>query len=165
MTLANPGIGRMLNYLSGWGAVGAALRERLGHKIKSVTLSDDKETVTMAFHDAVPLVLGVEGDCCSTSWVEHLEAPADLDGAELLDVEEMEMEAGDPRAHAAGEGMCPLCGRKAAPPWYDGGEPGCHDHVSVYQTSFKTSRGDVVLEYRNDSNGYYGGYLVIGGQR
>lgn len=29
-----------------------------------------------------------------------------------------------------------------------------HECLQVYQTHFKTAKGDIVLEYRNSSNGY-----------
>jgi hypothetical protein len=33
------------------------------------------------------------------------------------------------------------------------------DCIRVYQTSFATPKGEIVVEYRNSSNGYYGGWL------
>jgi hypothetical protein len=38
-----------------------------------------------------------------------------------------------------------------------------HECLTVYQTHFRTERGDVTLEFRNSSNGYYGGYLIYEG--
>jgi len=113
--------------------------EMLNRTLKSVVLSPDKETVefTMLANDVFKF--RVEGDCCSHSWIEHLTVPDDIDGAVLLSVEEGNNISWD--AHKC-DGSCP------------------HDHLQVYNTHFKTTRGDVVLEYRNDSNGYYGGYIV-----
>jgi hypothetical protein len=44
----------------------------------------------------------------------------------------------------------------------DHGDCANSDVLSVYQTTFRTNRGDIRVEYRNDSNGYYGGYLQRG---
>ena len=76
----------------------------------------------------------VEGDCCSHSWIEHFSVPNDLEGATILEVTELHLGAEDN---------------------VDG-----HEYLQSYETCFRTNRGDITLEYRNSSNGYYGGYLV-----
>jgi hypothetical protein len=111
----------------------------LNRKLSSVELTKDKESIVFRFESGAPRAFGVEGECCSHSWIEHLDMPTDIHGATLLSVED-------------GAGV----------PW-DGHEcnPACgHGSLAVYNTKFRTDRGDIVLEYRNDSNGYYGGYLV-----
>lgn len=111
----------------------------LNRRIQEVVLSQDKESITFRFVDGFQRSFGVEGDYCSQSWIEHLELPQDYIGATLLRVEE-------------GNGV----------PW-DGHtcDNSCgHDVLQVYNTKFHTDRGTITLEYRNDSNGYYGGYLT-----
>jgi hypothetical protein len=39
-------------------------------------------------------------------------------------------------------------------------ERGGQEDNKVYNTRFRTDRGDIVLEYRNSSNGDFGGELV-----
>jgi predicted Mrr-cat superfamily restriction endonuclease len=34
-----------------------------------------------------------------------------------------------------------------------------YETIKVYQTSFATPKGEIIVEYRNSSNGYYGGWL------
>ena len=114
----------------------------LNRPLKSVQLDSEKTEIVFEFQDGSSRKFGVGGDCCSTSWIEHLETPDSILGATITAVEE-------------GYGV----------PW-DGHEcekslPKCsHESLSVYNTKFRTDKGEIVLEYRNNSNGYYGGYLV-----
>lgn len=122
-----------------------------GKILESVTLSDDKEKIVFRFKDREPLAYGVEGDCCSSSWIEHLEAPADLNGARIIGVKE--------------GGGVPWDGHECVEDVRDENyavtKEGCgHECLAIYNVTFQTDRGDIVLEFRNDSNGYYGGYLV-----
>lgn len=103
-------------------------------KIKSITMTTDKESFTFEMEDGTTSTFGVEGDCCSQSWIEYMTVPNDMSGATLLDFEESSYVA------------------DTAPD---------HNCLKVYQSYFKTDRGDIVLEYRNSSNGYYGGYLTV----
>lgn len=112
--------------------------EMIGKAIVAVRLEGEKDKVVFEMADSSKHTFTVEGDCCSHSWIEHLEMPNDLHGATLLSVED---------------------GGVATPPGTDESKFDC---LQVYETRFRTDRGDVVLEYRNDSNGYYGGYLVQG---
>jgi hypothetical protein len=100
----------------------------------SLTQGSSSDTVTFVFLDGSAASYKTEGDCCSHSWVEHLEAPNDLVGAVIIDVKE--------------------------DPILNEDDPDNHDYIQVYHTRFVTNRGEIVLEYRNSSNGYYGGYLV-----
>lgn len=111
----------------------------LNRKIASVALSADRTHVTFGFLDGGERVFSVEGDCCSHSWIEHLEMPPNVEGATLLSVED----------------SAPISQDHAEHDEENGG-----DSISVYNTAFRTDRGEIVLEYRNSSNGYYGGFLV-----
>ena len=111
--------------------------ELVGKVIASVRLEDNKEHFVIAFVDGTEQAFGAEGDCCSVSWIEHLEAPDDLAGASILAVEDLG-EVENAAAQEAFKGDC----------------------LSIYQTHFKTTKGTISLEYRNESNGYYGGWLV-----
>ena len=44
-----------------------------------------------------------------------------------------------------------------------GDMPGC-DCVQYYGAKITTNKGDMVIDYRNDSNGYYGGEIVWPGE-
>lgn len=110
--------------------------ELVGKTVQSVRLSPDKEYFFLVTEDAREYQYRVEGDCCSSSWIEHLSTPPQVEGAVITEVRD------------------------------EGGEDvpsDEHECLTVYQTHFRTNRGDITLEYRNSSNGYYGGFLVFMG--
>jgi hypothetical protein len=72
------------------------------------------------------------GDCCSYTWIEHLECPDLGSGAEVLGIEDLNL--GSEEQHE-------------------------YDVVQFYQSLVKTNKGTISIEYRNSSNGYYGGEL------
>lgn len=110
------------------------LKELIGKKVLTVFMNNNKDKFSIFFDDNTTARFHVEGDCCSSSWIEHLTYPDDLKEAEILDITEQTMEAReDPE----------------------------YEYLQVYETRFRTTKGDIVLEYRNSSNGYYGGYLVL----
>lgn len=107
------------------------------YPLKSVTLDAEKEVITFSFNslEAVPDIrFGVEGDCCSHSWIEHLEAPESVEGRTVVAVDDCAMDRSDDDEYEV---------------------------TQVYQTVFRLDNGDSIkVEYRNTSNGYYGGYMV-----
>jgi len=105
-----------------------------GKPLVSVVVSDDKERVVFAFADGSEARFRVEGDCCSSSWIEHVDVPPAAIGQELTGVNDALAERREEREN--------------------------YEVLQVYKTTFHTACGDIVLEYRNSSNGYYGGYLV-----
>lgn len=93
---------------------------------------EDNTLLFLAFEEGV-LVFETEGDCCSNSWIEYIQAPAmgyDAIIAEVSGEVEYRMESDE-----------------------------THDCLKFYQQVIKTTKGDLVIEYRNSSNGYYGGAL------
>ena len=119
----------------------------IGKVLSSVTLSTDKEVITFTYQDGTKTRLGVEGDCCSESWIEHLEMPNDLNGATILEHRSAdEVDATDD---------------DSLNPKNESYHGRVHDCLKVYSDTFVTNRGDITLEYRNSSNGYYGGNLYV----
>lgn len=112
------------------------LNRTLVSVVQSKWIFRDKETdddiITFNFEDGSESYC-VEGDCCSTSWIEHLTIPDNVQGSKVISVEELTI----------GEQQ----------------EINNYEYLQVYETRIRTNRGDIVLEYRNSSNGYYGGYL------
>lgn len=82
-----------------------------------------------------PIIVKVDGDCCSASWVEGVENPEAAVGAEILEAEDIPMPT-----HP-----------------FDADE---YDVVAFYGFKISTVKGTCVVDYRNSSNGYYGGNLV-----
>ena len=102
--------------------------------IREVKIEDQQFTI--ALETGTQHTYGVEGDCCSYSWIEHMTVPDDIKGATILGVDEFEVDT---------------------PPGVDKSQ---FEVLQCYETRIKTTKGDIVLEFRNDSNGYYGGYVV-----
>lgn len=111
----------------------------VGKVIESIKLSDDKEQLTLSFKDGSCRVFQTEGDCCSSTWIEHLELPKDVIGATILPITDHDYED-----------------KFELEPHPDEDENG---ELKVYQTHIPTDRGHIAIEYRNSSNGYYGGWL------
>lgn len=80
--------------------------------------------------------LQVDGDCCSYSWVETIDLDQGVIGSKILGWDSISI--GDCIAR---EGQ---------------------DCVQAYELRLHTEKGDVVVAFRNDSNGYYGGYVLEG---
>lgn len=106
----------------------------IGKKITEVKIADDKEAMLFVCEGGEQLVVRVDADCCSYTWIESVEMPAlglpftiinchDLDMPDLGDID------------------------------------GC-EVVAYYGAKIITDKGDMVIDYRNDSNGYYGGSIV-----
>lgn len=84
----------------------------------------------------------VDGDCCSESWVEHYDACPGAIGSKVIGFHLSEMNGG------VNEGINPYHMSKT-------------DVLKIYELRLKTLGGDVVFEFRNDSNGYYGAYVSV----
>ena len=74
-----------------------------------------------------------EGDCCSSSWIESVECDAPPGALFVGSLED------DPDL--------------PVPDWHDGAER------KVYFGTLLTDRGRIIWEMRNESNGYYGGWV------
>ncbi len=124
----------------------------VGRKLASVTLNKERNTIAFAFEDGKVQTFGVEGDCCSRSWIEHLEMPNDIKGATITgahDSDYVNATEDDEKNPVVNPGDY---------------QPREYECLKVYQTVFHTDRGDISLEYRNSSNGYYGGSLTDEGE-
>ena len=106
----------------------------VGKKLSNI--DDTKESVTFTFEDGAVAKFEVEADCCSSTWIEHFDAPSDAIGSVFRGVQENEVRQ-----------------------FWDGGSEDVGDYIQVYETVFLTDHGRVTCEYRNSSNGYYGGNL------
>jgi hypothetical protein len=105
----------------------------IGKTILKIEISDDKETITFFCEDAY-VVGECYADCCSSTWIENVEYPALGYPAKVLNVEDL----GLTRAEE---------------------EHPEHDYLQVYGYKISTDKGDLVIDFRNSSNGYYGGSL------
>jgi hypothetical protein len=106
----------------------------IGKPIKSIKRYQDKHGTDYILFDfdTEQHFYEVNGDCCSRSWIEHYTEPNDIVGKTILSVEDYD----DERTEISNGNV-----------------------VQNYETRFKTLAGDIVVEYRNESNGYYSGSL------
>lgn len=106
----------------------------IGKVIESVETTDNYIKFTLSGDKT--LTYDTYGDCCSSTWVEHITVPNDIKGAIVTEVTEPVL---PPHAPV---------------------EEDEYESIQVYHTAFKTDKGEIILEYRNSSNGYYGGNLT-----
>lgn len=104
--------------------------------LTKVEVTTDKKAIRFTV-DGEIVVAKCEGDCCSVTWIEHVSMPAGGLPAKILAVEE-------------------LCLGSQSPDEYD--------VIQFYGMKITTDKGELVLDYRNSSNGYYGGNLSWPGE-
>lgn len=108
----------------------------IGKTLTGMKIAEDRQALLFQTTSG-DLVVRVDADCCSYTWVEGVELPALGFPAVVTAVEDLEMP--------------------------DDAKPSTfHENPEVlafYGCKISTDRGDIVIDYRNDSNGYYGGNL------
>ena len=105
----------------------------VGKTIKSLKIAEDKTALFFETEQG-DIKVKCDADCCSFTWIEHIELPALGFPAKVISAEDLEMpDLGD--------------------------MPNC-DVVAYYGFKIITDKGELILDYRNDSNGYYGGDLA-----
>lgn len=105
----------------------------VGKTIKKIELFNDQRGVEFVTDTGTVTAFCV-GECCSQTWVENINMAARGLPAKVIDVENI-----------------PMPNLGAIPN---------RDVVIYYGLQITTDRGHIVIDYRNDSNGYYGGYLT-----
>lgn len=113
----------------------------VGKTITGMDIAADRQALRFIMTDG-EMVVDVDADCCSYSWVEHVEIPALGFPATVMSVDELDMPEG------------------AVSTFH-----GDSDVLAFYGCKIVTDRGEIVIDYRNDSNGYYGGSLVWPGEK
>jgi hypothetical protein len=106
----------------------------VGKKILHVMLSEDKTYLAFFADDAGLFGWTTEGDCCSTSWIEH------INGVQAL----------------LGEVVTGVVSRDLPDPPENKDD---YDVIQRYGWTLETKKGRCDIEMRNHSNGYYGGWL------
>lgn len=106
----------------------------VGKTIQAVYLSQDREAIKFVLDNGDEVIARCDGDCCSYTWIESVELPslpAHVRSAEDVDL---------PETASVHETSV--------------------DCVAYYGLKLVTSTGHLIIDYRNNSNGYYGGSLV-----
>jgi hypothetical protein len=110
----------------------------IGKTLTGIKLAADRQALLFQTTDGDFEVL-VDADCCSYTWVEHIELPALGFPALVTAVEDLDLPETTER-----------------PPSTFHEDP---EVLAFYGCKISTDRGEIVIDYRNDSNGYYGGSL------
>lgn len=106
----------------------------IGKTIVAIWLADDNGAIRFDTTDGDEIIARADGECCSKTWIESLDAPDVLIGSPIISVEDIDMP--------------------------DLGTPEECECLAYYGCKITTAKGSCVIDYRNDSNGYYGGSLV-----
>jgi hypothetical protein len=109
----------------------------IGKRITAVYIADDKEALKFDVEGGEPIVARVDANCCSQTWVETVETPEHLLGT-VTAVENIDMP--------------------------DLGSPSDYDVIAYYGCKIHTEKGSCLIDYRNSSNGFYGGLLCWPGE-
>ena len=104
----------------------------IGKLIEGIKIAEDKMAL-LFLTDAGEFIARADAGCCSSTWIESVEIPFTEFPCRVLRIEDINMP-------------------------YLGPMPGC-DVVAYYGFKIVTDKGDIIIDYRNDSNGYYGGNI------
>jgi hypothetical protein len=108
----------------------------VGKTITGIKIADDRQALMFQTPQG-DCVVHTDADCCSYTWIEHIELPALGFPAVVSKVEDINMPDG------------------AASHFYSDS-----DVLAYYGCKITTDKGEIVIDYRNSSNGYYGGSLT-----
>lgn len=104
-----------------------------------VKIIDDTESVIFQLLDEKDVTFTAYGDCCSDSWIESVESPTEPEV--IVSFEEINIppsfEEKDTLKRTENE----------------------MDSLAFYFYKVTTEKGSYLIEMRNNSNGYYGGWL------
>jgi hypothetical protein len=110
----------------------------IGKTLTAFELTNDRKAMRFTLADGEQIVVLCDADCCSETWIEHVSLPSRGLPATVLGAQDIEMP--------------------------DLGDMPGRDVVQYYGFKVTTDKGDLVVDYRNDSNGYYGGNLAWPGE-
>lgn len=111
------------------------LDEIVGKTVTRYVLSPDRYFLRLWFSDGMDVILEAYGEGDSDTWFASIDSPEALLSTIL----------------AIGEIQFPT----------DNSPPDGNRSEKMYGLAVKTQAGYVVIEYRNSSNGYYGGNLIL----
>lgn len=109
----------------------------LGKVLENVEVAQDGYSVLFKIKDEKDILAEAYAECCSHTWVQDVELPALGFPALVTSVEDLDMP--DPEDYNKKN----------------------FDSLSFYGLKINTDKGEIVIDYRNDSNGYYGGDLTF----
>ena len=129
------------------------MKELIGKKILRIVRKGDYLGFVT---DAGDFSYRTEGDCCSSSWFEHFEGIGNLIGHTVNAVENVEIDKVFPEQIITRDGWTHSAQVD------DHGEE--HECLQLYGIKLATEHGTALIEFRNSSNGYYGGGIEYIGE-
>ncbi len=111
----------------------------LNKKIVKMQIASDKKALLFVTDDGQQLIVRVDADCYSHTWIESVELPALGFPFTVIACDDLDMNK-EPLANEE------------------------YDYLQFYGAKITTDKGDLVIDYRNSSNGYYGGSIVWPGE-
>jgi len=119
------------------------MKELLHKKIVKIELGSMEygENILLVFtcDDGEKIAYEAFGDCCSTSWFSHIAGVKNLLGHEITKIIE----------------------REERPPTKPEDAEGDYEVLAIYGYVLTNWNGACYIEFRNDSNGYYGGSCEV----
>lgn len=117
------------------GDYSGALRQLLERRIDAIRIDGDEQHYLAFDTDAGTLCMAALGGCCSESWFYHILGVKALLGHTVTDIEIVKDDADPPDTYSRQE------------------------EDKLYGFNIRTTGGMADVEFRNSSNGYYGGWL------
>lgn len=112
------------------------MKELIGKTITALRVNEDQSILAFGHHDGTYTSYETCGDCCSQTWFADITGVPALLGAIVIGVEHM-----------------------CLPGVEDGRTR--QEHDKFYGVKLHTTKGVVDIVYRNSSNGYYGGDILV----
>lgn len=101
-------------------------------------ITDENDDLQLHLDNGEIVYFDATGDCCSESWVEHIDSPQKPE--KIVQIQEIQISGYEPTE-------------------YKKKSKESIDVLDCYFYQIVTEGGSYLIELRNDSNGYYGGWL------
>lgn len=108
-----------------------------GKTVTDMKVSKNRQCVMLNLDDDENLYLTAVGDCCSESWFEHIQDKSEIIGMKILKIEQVNLGRVTPTKQESDELYC------------------------IKFTTNNKWEDLWMLEFRNSSNGYYGGSVTL----
>lgn len=114
------------------------MEELVGKIIQKIRLNENDTLMVFNTSIGERIAFQTEGDCCSSSWFSHISGLDTLIGNRINEVFPRNEFTEEEQAKAEAEGS--------------------YESLTLYGFLLITDKGTCDVEFRNDSNGYYGGW-------
>lgn len=106
----------------------------IGKRICGIAVTDEGQSITFNDENEILYVYRACADCCSHSWIEYVEDPENLIMQKVIKIEEKDISKEETEEY---------------------------DWLDIMSYDIYTEKGICKIDFRNSSNGYYGGALEI----